>query len=92
MRVRVLEPAAADLEVIHAYIARGNPRAADSFVHSMRAHIRRIAETGFGEVGRPGRRLGTRELVHGRFVIVDRVDGRAGEILVLSIVRGASRR
>jgi plasmid stabilization system protein ParE len=54
VKVRVLEPAVEDLEAIHEYIARDNHRAADTFIGEVRAHLRRIAETGFGEIGRPG--------------------------------------
>jgi plasmid stabilization system protein ParE len=92
VRVHVLESAVEDLEAIHAYIARNNPRAADSFIEGIRAHIRRVAETGFGEIGRPGTRRDTRELVHGRYVIVYQLDDRNDELVALAVIHGARRR
>jgi toxin ParE1/3/4 len=92
VRVRVLEPAVEDLEAIHEYIARDNHRAADTFIGEVRAHLRRIAETGFGEIGRPGHLRGTRELVHGRYIIVYRLDDVENELIVLSVIHGSRRR
>ena len=92
MRVQILEPAIEDLEAIHAYIARDSVRAADAFVESVRAHVNRIAQTGFGEIGKLGRRRGTRELVHGHYVIVYRVDQVEDALLVIAIIHGARRR
>nr|WP_246736036.1 type II toxin-antitoxin system RelE/ParE family toxin [Enterovirga sp. DB1703] len=87
-----MEPAVEDLEAIHGSIARDGPRAADDFIESIRAHLNSIADTGFGGIGRPGRGRGTRELVHGRYVIVYRYDPQTDEILVISVVNGARRR
>ena len=92
MRVRILEPAAEDLEAIHAYIAPDSRRKADWFIDSIKRHVNRVAATGFGAIGKPGRIRGTRELVHGRYIVVYAVDEAADELLVISIVHGARRR
>jgi plasmid stabilization system protein ParE len=85
MKVVVRRAAALQVASIHDHIAGTNPRAA-------RALAERIAATGFGEIGRPGRIRGTREIVEHPYVIVDRFDPIRNEIVVLSVIHGARRR
>jgi toxin ParE1/3/4 len=92
VKVRVLEPAVEDLEAIHAYIARNSTRAADTFIEGIQAHVRKIARLGFVDIGKPGRAPGTRELVHGRYIVIYAVDRLEDELLVVSVIHGARRR
>ena len=92
MKVRILEPAVEDLEAIHAYIGRDNPRAADRFIESIKTHVNRVALSGFGEIGKAGRVPGTRELVHGSYVVIYTSDEVKDELLVIAVVHGARRR
>lgn len=92
MRVRLRDAAADELEAIGEYIARDNPAAAARLIAAIRRAIGRIAETGFVEMARAGRRPGTRELVVGRYILTYRYDERRNELVVISIVHGARRR
>ena len=58
------------LEAIHAYIAENSPIAADASIKNVLRAAERLV-TG-PHLGKPGRRKGTRELIHPPFVIVYR--------------------
>lgn len=61
MRIVWTEPAVHDLAAARAYIARDNVSAADRQVERMLVAVAQLQR--FPEIGRPGRRNGTRELV-----------------------------
>jgi toxin ParE1/3/4 len=92
MRVVLRRSALADLESIHAYIAADNPEAARKIVRRIRDRLRKMAALEFGELGRPGRIEGTRELVEAPYVITYRVDREANVLVVVAILHGAQRR
>lgn len=80
-RVRWTLPAAEDLESIHLYLARHRPEFAELTV---RAIYRRILELKASPLrGRPGHKVGTRELPLAPlpYVVVYRVKADAVEIL-----------
>lgn len=92
MKVVTRDRAARELEAIHAYIARDNPRAADRVIRSLRERIRRMADIDFPEMGRQGRLPGTRELVHPPYIIVYYVERATNRLTILSVRHGARRR
>ncbi|MFI4940548.1 MAG: type II toxin-antitoxin system RelE/ParE family toxin [Burkholderiales bacterium] len=70
------------------YIAQDNPERAKSFAVEIKAKIDNLAE--FPAMGRPGRVLGTRELVvHENYVIPYRV--RGGAVVVVRVQHAAKR-
>ena len=78
MTTRLAPRAVAQLEKIHAYIERDQPGAAAATIASILDTIERLAA--YPYMGRSGRRKGTRELIHGAFVIVYRIHEDAIEI------------
>lgn len=81
MRIVWTEPALRDLAAARDYIARDNPPAADQQVVRVLAAVESLLQ--FPEVGRPGRREGTRELVVSRtpYIVPYRLRGQSIEIL-----------
>jgi toxin ParE1/3/4 len=81
MRVRWLRQALRNLDQEAAYLARDNPDIAAEFVIHLRDSASALAH--HPQLGRPGRVVGTRELVVTRFpyILPYRVRGDAVEIL-----------
>jgi len=72
-----------------AYIARDNPPAADRQVERVLAAVAGLLR--FPEIGRPGRRAGTRELVVSRTPYVVAYRLRADAIEILRVMHGRQR-
>lgn len=73
------------LAAIAAHIERDNPTRATSFVQELRAKTDMLAE--FPGVGRPGRVVGTRELiVHENYIVPYRVSGEHVDIITVQHV------
>lgn len=89
MRIVWTEPAVHDLAAARAYIARDNPPAADRQVERVLAAIAGLLQ--FPEIGRPGRRAGTRELVVNRTPYVVAYRLRADLIEILRVMHGRQR-
>jgi toxin ParE1/3/4 len=89
MRLVWTAPALHDLAAARAYIARDNPGAADRQVRLVLATVGSLLR--FPEIGRPGRRKGTRELVINRtpYIAAYRVCG--DQIEVLRVMHGRQR-
>jgi toxin ParE1/3/4 len=89
MRVVWTAPALRDLASLRAYIARDRPDAAVRQVERIIASAAKLAE--FPEMGRPGRRPQTRELVVTRtpYLVPYRVRGELIE--VLRVLHGRQR-
>ncbi|MGO9519163.1 MAG: type II toxin-antitoxin system RelE/ParE family toxin [Candidatus Korobacteraceae bacterium] len=81
--------ALADLDAEAGYIAGDNPRAAERIVDDIFAATDRLAS--FPAMGRPGRVLGTRELVVSNtpYIVAYRVRGHVVEII--RVLHGARR-
>lgn len=81
MQIVWTEPALRDLAAARAYIARDNLPAADEQVVRVMAAVADLLQ--FPQIGRPGRREGTRELVIGRtpYIVPYRLHGDLIEIL-----------
>ena len=82
MAVRWTNTVLANLVAIVSYIERDNAEAAKSFALEVLAKTSSLAE--FPSMGRPGRVIGTRELViHANYIIPYRIRGDSVEILRL---------
>lgn len=91
MKLVWLQRARADRENAIAWIAQENPLAAVRQLEEIEQQTGNL--TDYPEMGRPGRRRGTRELVVNRtpFIIVYRIRPRAGRIEVLRVLHGAQQ-
>ncbi|NNM70794.1 type II toxin-antitoxin system RelE/ParE family toxin [Enterovirga aerilata] len=88
MRVIVSLAARKDLSEIADYIARENPRRAESFTMELVAAARAIAETPFAwPVLSRHRTAGVRRKLHGRYLILYRM--RQDRVEIVRIVHGA---
>lgn len=80
MAVKWTRIALSNLSLIAEYISQDNPTRARTFVQEIRNKSNMLAE--FPTIGRPGRVIGTRELVaHKNYIIAYRVRGDDVEIL-----------
>ncbi|MEX6506685.1 type II toxin-antitoxin system RelE/ParE family toxin [Jiella sp. M17.18] len=86
MRVLWTRPALADLDRIQDFIAADNPRAAYRLTQRLVDQAARLSQTPM--IGRPGRVVGTRELVASGtpYILVYRLRDRAE---ILAVVHGA---
>ncbi len=89
MRLVWTAPALWDIAAARAYIARDNPGAADRQVQLVLAAVGNLLR--FPEIGRPGRRMGTRELVINRTPYIAAYRLRGEQIEVLRIMHGRQR-
>lgn len=89
MRIVWTPRAAGELAAARAYIARDTPAAAAAQIERIFRAITSLPH--FPEIGRPGRRVGTREFVVGRtpFIAVYRLRGDAIEIA--TVLHGRQR-
>jgi len=89
MRIVRTEPALHDLAAGRAYIARDNLPAADRQVERVLVAVAGLLQ--FPEIGRPGRRVGTRKLVVSRTLYVVAYRLRAEVIETLRVMHGRQR-
>jgi addiction module RelE/StbE family toxin len=89
MRIAWSQAAVFDLAAARAYIARDNPPAADKQVERVVAAIAGLLQ--FPEIGRPGRRAETRELVVSRTPYVVAYRLRRDVIEILRVMHGRQR-
>ena len=83
------EPANSQLADVYAYISQSSPGAAESQVKLVVSATKTLGE--FPEIGRLGRRRGTRELVipGTPYIVVYRI--RLSSVRVLAVMHGAQR-
>ncbi len=89
MQVLWLERAQADLDELFDYLIERDPRAALRIYEAIRDQVARLAD--HPGLGRPGRVLGTRELVIARtpYIAAYTVDQDLGAVVVLRVLHGA---
>jgi toxin ParE1/3/4 len=89
LRIRWTRPALADLEAIGDFVARDNPAAARRIVVGVVASVDALRD--HPNLGRPGRLIGTRELVVSGtpYVVPYRVLG--DDVQILAVFHGARR-
>jgi addiction module RelE/StbE family toxin len=84
MQIVWTEQAASDLAEIEHYIQQEKPEAARRVAAHLWSSVEHLAE--FPQLGRPGRRPGTRELTVSPYIISYRI--RAGRLEILSVWHG----
>ena len=91
MLIRWNEEAEADLDAIMDYLLERNPAAARRVQQSIRERTARLGD--YPGLGRPGRTVGTRELVIARtpYVVPYLVDQDADLVIILRVLHGARR-
>jgi addiction module RelE/StbE family toxin len=89
MRIVWTEPALRDLAFARAYVARDNPPAADRQIERILGGVAGLLR--FPEIGRPGRRTGTRELAIGRTPFIAAYRLRRDTIEILRVMHGRQR-
>ena len=84
MEITFTRPALRDLERIHAFIARDDPGRGYEVLADIRIAINRLAV--YPALGRPGKKVGTRELIVPRlpYKVPHRVRGE--KILILRVL------
>jgi len=89
MQIKWHRKARQDLRHLRAYIAEGNPQAAASVARSILQAVERLPE--HPAIGRPGRVMGTRELVVAGtpYLVPYRVMGDV--IVILRVLHGAQQ-
>ena len=89
MRIVWTPRALRELAAARAYIARDNPIAAARQIERIFVAVTTLLQ--FPEIGRPGRRAGTRELVIGRtpFIVAYRL--RADAVEIAAVLHGRQR-
>jgi toxin ParE1/3/4 len=82
-------PASAQLAEVYAYIFESSPGAAENQIQMVLSATRNLSE--YPEMGRTGRRRGTRELVISGtpYIVVYRI--RLSSVRVLAVIHGARR-
>jgi len=89
MQIVWTEPALRDLAAARAYIARDNLPAANEQVVRVMAAVADLLQ--FPQIGRPGRREGTRELVIARTPYIVPYRLRGDLIEILRVLHGRQR-
>ncbi len=89
MRLVIREEALDDLDGIYDWIAKDSREAAARVVRVLRQSMNRILLPELVNIGRPGRRKGTRELVEWPYIIVYMVSDDREIVTILSVVHGA---
>ena len=89
MQIVWAEPALRDLAAARAYIARDNPPASDEQIERVIAAVADLLR--FPQIGRSGRREGTRELVIGRTPYIVPYRLRGDHIEILRVLHGRQR-
>ncbi len=88
MQIVWTEQAISDLAEIEDYIAHDKPKASERVANHLLSSVEHLAA--FPQLGRPGRRPGTRELIIAPYVITYRL--RPDRLEILSVWHGRRRR
>ena len=89
MSLRWTERAAEHLEMLHAYVADDNPRAADAMIDHVLEAAERLAQ--FPQLGRKGRVPGTRELILPGTQIILAYRAHRNDVQILAVLHAARR-
>ena len=89
MKLVIREEAADDLDAIHDWIAKDSVSSAVRVVRTLRQRMNSVLLPELVNIGRPGRREGTRELVEWPYIIVYKADANREVVTILTVVHGA---
>ena len=89
MKLVIREAAADDLDAIYDWIARDSESSGARVVRTLRQRMNSVLLPELVNIGRPGSREGTRELIEGPYIIVYKVNEDRTVVTIVSIVHGA---
>jgi toxin ParE1/3/4 len=89
MRIVWTGPAISDLQALRAYSGRDQPATASQQIEHILTVVAGLVR--FPESGRPGRRIGTRELVIGRTPYIVAYRTRGDAVQILRVLHGRQR-
>ena len=89
MKLVIRDEAVDDLDGTYDWIAKDNVSAAARIVRALRQRMNSILIPELVNIGRPGRRKGTRELVEWPYIIVYKVDDGREVVTIVAVVHGA---
>ncbi len=91
MQIRWLDRAEADIDELFEYLLDRDPRAARRVYDAVREQVALLADQ--PGLGRPGRIVGTRELIITRtpYIVAYTVDQHIDAVIVLRVLHGARR-
>ena len=89
MKLVIREEAVDDLDGIYDWIAKDNLSAAIRVARVLRQRMNSVLLPELVNIGRPGRKKGTRELVEWPYIIVYKVNDDREVVTILSVVHGA---
>jgi toxin ParE1/3/4 len=89
MKLVIRQEAADDLDDIYDWIAKDSVSSAARVVRTLRQRMNSVLLPELVNIGRPGRREGTRELIEWPYIIVYTVDEDRTVITILAVVHGA---
>ena len=92
MKLVIRQEAVDDLDGIYDWIGKDNLSAAIRVVRVLRQRMKTIVLPELVNIGRPGRKKGTRELVEWPYIIVYKVDDARDVVTILAVVHGARDR
>ena len=92
MKLVIREEAVEDLDGIFDRIAKDNSSAAIRVVYVLRERMNSILLPELANIGRPGRKKGTCELVEWHYIIVYEVSDAREIVTILAVVHGARNR
>ena len=89
MKLVIREEAADDLDAIYDWIAKDSESSAARIVRTLRQRMNSVLMPELVNIGRPGRREGTRELIEWPYIIVYKANADREVVTILSVVHGA---
>ena len=92
MRLVIRQEGVDDLDGIYDWIGKDTLSAAIRVVRVLRQRMNSIVLPELVNIGRPGRKKGTRELVEWPYIIVYKVDDAHHAVTILAAVHGARDR
>jgi toxin ParE1/3/4 len=89
MKLVIREEAADDLDGIYDWIAKDSKSSAARVVRALLKRMNSVLLPELVNIGRPGRREGTRELVEWPYIIVYQADDNREVVTILAVFHGA---
>jgi len=89
MRLVIRQEAVDDLDEIYDWIAQDSASSALRVVRTLRERMDSVLLPELANMGRPGRKKGTRELIEWSYIIVYKADRKREVITIIAVVHGA---
>lgn len=89
MRLVIRKEAVDDLDGIYDWIAQSSVSSASRVVRILRGRMNSVLLPELANIGRPGLKKGTRELIEWPYIIVYKVDRKQEVITIIAVVHGA---